>query len=142
MHARTHARTHIHARTHTLKQEKVPNDWKRAELITIYKSGNKEEPLNYRPVSLTSIICKVCEKTIKLYGPADFFFLPKLIGDHLGRQKIHKRSDFFLDIYREAIEKSIPNSQFKRNGGKTGLTKDVSMKNKRQCMEEVWKENG
>ena len=38
---------------------KVPNEWKRAEIISIYKSGNKEEPLNYRPMSLTSIIFKV-----------------------------------------------------------------------------------
>ena len=48
-----------------MKQKKVPNEWKRAEIIPIYKSGNKDEPLNYRPVSLTSIICKVCEKIIK-----------------------------------------------------------------------------
>ena len=48
-----------------MKQGKVPNEWKRAEIIPIHKSSNKEEPLNYRPVSLTSIICKVCEKIIK-----------------------------------------------------------------------------
>ena len=29
------------------KQGKVPNEWKRAEIIPIYKSSNKEEPLNY-----------------------------------------------------------------------------------------------
>ena len=31
----------------------------------IYKNGNNKELLNYRPVSLTSIICKICEKVIK-----------------------------------------------------------------------------
>ena len=31
----------------------------------IYKSGCKMEPLNYRPVSLTSILCKICEEVIK-----------------------------------------------------------------------------
>ena len=44
---------------------KVPKEWKRADIVPIYKSGKKDEPLNYRPVSLTSIVCKICEKVIK-----------------------------------------------------------------------------
>ena len=37
----------------------------RADIMPIYKNGNKEEPFNYRPVSLISIVCKICEKVIK-----------------------------------------------------------------------------
>ena len=33
--------------------------------MPIFKNGNKEEPLNYRPVPLSSIVCKTCEKVIK-----------------------------------------------------------------------------
>ena len=33
--------------------------------MPVYKNGNKKEPLNYRPVSLTSIVCKIYEKVIK-----------------------------------------------------------------------------
>ena len=44
---------------------KVPREWKRADIIPIYKCGNKEDSLNYRPVSLTSVVCKMCEKVIK-----------------------------------------------------------------------------
>ena len=36
-------------------------EWKRADTMPIYKKGNKEEPFNHRPVSLTSIVCKICE---------------------------------------------------------------------------------
>ena len=43
----------------------VPKEWKRADIVPIYKNGSKMEPLNYRPVSLTSILCKVCEEVIK-----------------------------------------------------------------------------
>ena len=43
--------THTHTHTHT-----YPKEWKRTDLILIYKIGNKEEPLNYKPVSLTSIV--------------------------------------------------------------------------------------
>lgn len=43
----------------------VPNEWRRAEVVPIYKSGRKDEPSNYRPISLTSVLCKICEKIIK-----------------------------------------------------------------------------
>ena len=33
--------------------------------MSIYINGNKEEPLHYRPVSLTCIVCKMCETVIK-----------------------------------------------------------------------------
>ena len=49
----------------TLSRGEVPKDWKRADITPIYKSGNKEEPLNYRPVSLTSTMAKICERIIK-----------------------------------------------------------------------------
>ncbi|MPC50209.1 LINE-1 reverse transcriptase [Portunus trituberculatus] len=43
----------------------VPGEWKRADVVPIEKSGCRMEPLNYRPVSLTTIICKICEEIIK-----------------------------------------------------------------------------
>ena len=49
----------------SIKTEKVPKEGKRADIMPIYKNGNKEEPLHYRPVLLTSIVCKLCEKVIK-----------------------------------------------------------------------------
>ena len=49
----------------SFKTREVPKEWKKADITPIYKNGNKEEPRNYRPVSLTSIICKICEKLIK-----------------------------------------------------------------------------
>ena len=50
---------------------KLPNLWKIANLIPIYKgSGNKFTVDNYRPISLTSNICKVMESSIfeKIYN--------------------------------------------------------------------------
>lgn len=34
------------------------------EVIPVFKSGNKDSPLNYRPISLTSIPCKIMEHVI------------------------------------------------------------------------------
>ena len=43
---------------------KVPEDWRKANVTPIYKKGKKEDPWNYRPVSLTPIPGKVVEQLI------------------------------------------------------------------------------
>ena len=45
--------------------ETVPNDWKNAHVTAIFKKGTKSDPGNYRPVSLTSVTCKVFESIIR-----------------------------------------------------------------------------
>ena len=35
----------------------LPLDLQRAIISPIFKEGNRSDPLNYRPVSLTSILC-------------------------------------------------------------------------------------
>ena len=48
----------------TLHQGKIPRDWKTANVTPIFKKGDKHKPENYRPISLTSIICKTIEHII------------------------------------------------------------------------------
>jgi hypothetical protein len=43
----------------------LPNDWKEANVSPIFKKGQKNDPGNYRPISLTSVPCKVMESIIK-----------------------------------------------------------------------------
>ena len=45
----------------SLHSGNIPPEWKLAYVTPIYKKGNKEDPKNYRPVSLTSIISKTME---------------------------------------------------------------------------------
>ena len=40
----------------TLKENEVPQDWKKALVSPIFKKGSKSAPGNYRPVSLTCVI--------------------------------------------------------------------------------------
>ena len=44
---------------------KIPKSWKDAVVKPFYKGGGKQLPGNYRPVSLTSVVCKVMERWVK-----------------------------------------------------------------------------
>ena len=43
----------------------IPVDWKHAKVTAIFKKGEKRKPNNYRPVSLTSISCKIMESLVR-----------------------------------------------------------------------------
>lgn len=40
----------------------APDDWKRANVIPVYKNGPRENPGNYKPINLNSIPGKVMEQ--------------------------------------------------------------------------------
>ena len=43
----------------SLKEGVVPFEWKKANIIQLFKKGLRNKSENYRPVSLTSVICKL-----------------------------------------------------------------------------------
>jgi len=43
----------------------LPADWKTANIVPIFKKGDRTDRANYRPVSLTSVPCKIIESIIK-----------------------------------------------------------------------------
>jgi len=48
----------------SLHQQHLPSDWKTAHVTPIFKKGSRKCPANYRPISLTSIPCKIFEHII------------------------------------------------------------------------------
>jgi len=42
----------------------LPNQWKESIIIPLHKKGDKSDPKNYRPISLTSTTCRVIERII------------------------------------------------------------------------------
>ena len=43
----------------------IPRDWKLANVSPIHKKGSRNSAANYRPVSLTSQVCKLLESVVK-----------------------------------------------------------------------------
>ncbi|CAM4469255.1 unnamed protein product [Lepidochelys kempii] len=65
----------------TWQSGEVPDDWKKADVVPIFKKGKKEDPGNYRPVSLTSVPGKIMEQVLK-----------KSILKHLEERKVIRNS--------------------------------------------------
>ena len=63
----------------SLQEGIVPLEWKEANIIPLFKKGSRNKSVNYRPVSLTSVICKVLETIIRDHM-MDFLIKHKLIN--------------------------------------------------------------
>ena len=48
----------------SLETGTLPDIWRRANISPIFKKGDRTKPSNYRPVSLTCIVCKVMEHVV------------------------------------------------------------------------------
>ena len=63
----------------SLQEGIVPLEWKEANIIPLFKKGSRNKSVNYRPVSLTSVICKLLETIIRDHM-MDFLIKHKLIN--------------------------------------------------------------
>ena len=70
----------------------LPNDWKVANISSLFKKGSKTDPGNYRPVSLTSVVCKILEKIIR-----------EVIVNHLSSHNLLSDCQFGFMKHRSTI---------------------------------------
>ena len=89
----------------------LPKKWLQAGVIPIFKKGATTDPANYRPVSLTSVLCKVLERIIVTH------ILRHLNANHLHAAQQHgflpKKSITTnlleaLNIWTEALMHNLP----------------------------------
>ena len=61
--------------------------WKIRNIIALFKKGDKSDPGNYRPVSLTSVVVKLMEKIVR-----------KVIVNHMIKNDLYSKNN--LDLYQ------------------------------------------
>ena len=49
----------------SLEEGIVLSEWKGANITPLFKKGSRNQPENYRPVSLTSVVCKLLDTLIR-----------------------------------------------------------------------------
>ena len=66
--------------TESWQSGELPRDSKLVNISAIHKKGSKNDPNNYRPISLTTICCKIMESIIKRHI-INFLDLHHIISD-------------------------------------------------------------
>ena len=66
----------------SLEEGTVPSEWKETNITPLFKKGSRNKPENYRPVSLTSVVCKLLETLIRDHM-VEFLVKHKLINTSL-----------------------------------------------------------
>ena len=81
----------------SLATGQVPSVWKRAIVVPIYKKGKVNKASNYRPISLTSVVCRLLERII--HGQIHKHLQHNTIISSAQHGFIHKRSTQTQQIY-------------------------------------------
>ena len=63
----------------SLEEGIVPSEWKETNITPLFKKGSRNKPENYRPVSLTTVVCKLLETLIREHM-VEFLVKHKLIN--------------------------------------------------------------
>ena len=92
----------------SLEEVIVPSEWNEANITPLFKKGSRNKPENYRPVSLTSVVCKLLETLIRDHM-VEFLVKHKLINtsQHGFLKARSCVTNFFEEITRRAT-KMIP----------------------------------
>lgn len=78
-----------------------PNGWKVAKVIPLYKGNDRDEPSNYRPISVLPILSKICERAVfnQLYS---YFSIHNLLTKYqTGFRPLHSTLTALLDATNE-----------------------------------------
>ena len=91
----------------SLKQGCLPKIWKVREISAIFKKGNRRAAGNYRPVSLTSILCKTLESIVRekiIQHMRDNNLFSKLQYGFIDRRSTTLQLLYILDEWTEILD--------------------------------------
>ena len=82
----------------SLKSREYPDDWKLAKVSPVFKTGQRNDPNNYRPISILSTISRVFEKLV--YEQVYHYLIKNNILDprQSGFRSLHSTVTALLDL--------------------------------------------
>ena len=91
----------------SLQESVLPDVWKQANVTAIYKKGDRTKPENYRPISLTSVPCKLMERIMRdqivEHMTRNNFFSPYQHGFISGKSCVTQLLEYLEDL-TEALD--------------------------------------
>jgi ribonuclease P/MRP protein subunit RPP40 len=92
----------------------VPDEWKKANVTPLFKKGSRSSANNYRPVSLTSQICKMLEKIIKSH-----------MDEYLSKHELIKGSQHGFRDGKSCLSNLLEMSEYVTSLVDEGLALDI-----------------
>ena len=94
---------------HSINTGTVPSDWKKANVVPLFKKGSKSCPANYRPVSLTAICCKILEHiiTTNIWSHLDNHNIINCFSSRMTSQKYSTDLVKLMQLYWILVRPSI-----------------------------------
>ena len=86
----------------------VPDDWKQAKIIPLYKSGRKDDPSNYRPISILSVISKIVERAMMVQFQ-QYSFEHKLLSLYQSGFRKNYSTQLALAYFCDSIRQNVNN---------------------------------
>ncbi len=77
---------------------KVPQGWKKAEVIPLFKEGSKSDPSNYRPISVLPAASKILEKCVHMQVYSYLSECNILSKAQFGFRKAHSTTTCILSL--------------------------------------------
>ena len=94
----------------------MPHIFKRARVTALYKSGDKENPSNYRPISILPLISKVIEyfvhEQLLMYIEDNNILPDNQFGFRKNNSTYYLMLDLFNNIYKDKETNKTPSIIF------------------------------
>ena len=74
-----------------------PFSWKLATVVPLHKSGNRDNPSNFRPISLLSVLSKLCEKVVCMQLSSYLDTNHLLVNSQYAYRAAHSTEDALTD---------------------------------------------
>ena len=84
----------------------IPDEWRSASIVLVFKKGDRHQASNYRPVSLTSIACKLLEHIVHSQG-MDHYDRHSILSDKQHGFRSKRSCETQLSVTIDSIARTL-----------------------------------